>query len=298
MTEQVNKKQSKGIRILYIVVISVLVVIIGIISYLYNQQIDETEQKISEIVKVTEEKAEIKAELSSMYIQYDSLETDNDSLIIIRDEQKDKIKSLLNNINNKKFEIRSYKKEITTMRNIMKSYIFQIDSLNTRNQLLIAENKEVKAKFRNEKKAKEKLQSMADELEEKIEIASTLKAKEINIEILKKRGRMTKSAQRVEKVKVCFLLPENAIAESGSKEIFIRIARPDELVLTESETNLFLFEDKEIVYSAMRIVDYNNLISNDACIFYNNYEELIPGTYNVDIFLDGQIIGESVFTLK
>ncbi|MEA3446364.1 MAG: hypothetical protein U9R19_16735 [Bacteroidota bacterium] len=298
MTEQIEKKPGKSINILYISVIVVLVVVIGIISYLYKTQIDETEIKIAEVVKTTREKAEVKAELSAMYIQYDSVQTDNDSLNFIRNTQKDKIKDLLKNLNNKKFEIHTFKKEIKTMRNIMKSYIVQIDSLNTRNQILIAENKDVKAKFRKEKSAKEKLMTEAQQLEHQIENASVLKAKEIIVEPLKKRGRKTKSAKRVEKIKICFQLPDNTIAQSGDKEIYVRIARPDELVLTESKDKLFLFEGKEIVYSAMRIVEYNNLTVNNACIYYDNYEELIAGTYNVDIFSDGQIIGQSTFILK
>lgn len=298
MAQQDEIRNVKKVKALYLSVIAVLVIVIAIISFLYKKQIDETEVKIAEVIKTTSEKAEIKAELNTMYAQYDSIKTDNDSLIYFREEQKEKIKTLLNSINNKNFEIHTYKKEVNTMRKIMKDYIVQIDSLNTHNQILIAENKEVKEKFRKERNTNEQLQTMAKGLEDKIEIASSLKAKEIVIETLRKRDRETKSAKRVEKIKICFQLPDNAIAPSGDKDIYVRIARPDELVLTESENNLFLFEEKEIVYSAMRVVEYDNLITNDACIFYDNKGELIEGNYSVDIFLDGKLIGESEFSLR
>ncbi|MCF8371768.1 MAG: hypothetical protein K9H64_09095 [Bacteroidales bacterium] len=298
MAQQGEIENGKKIKVLYLSIIAVLIIVIGIISYLYKKQVDETEVKIAEVIKTTQEKAEIKAELNTMYAQYDSIKTDNDSLILFREEQKEKIISLLNSINNKNFEIRTYKKEVNTMRTIMKDYIVQIDSLNTRNQILIAENKEVKEKFKKERNTNEQLQSMAKELEGQIELASSLKAKDIVVETLRKRDRETKSAKRVEKIKICFNLPDNAIAPSGDKTIYVRIARPDELVLTESENNLFLFEEKEIVYSATRVVEYNNMITNDACIFYDNKGELIEGTYAVDIFLDGKLIGESEFTLR
>ena len=298
MEQNTDKAQGGKIKALYLVVIAVLVMVIGVISYLYKKQIDETEVRIAEVIRTTKEKVAIETELNSMYTQYDSLRTDNDSLLLVREEQKERIQSLLSNINNKNFEIRQYKKEVNTMREIMKSYIVQIDSLNTRNQILIAENKEVRAKYRKEQSNRAKLQEMAQELESKIDIAKTLKAKGIVIETLRKRGRTTKLAKRVEKIKILFQLPDNAIATSGDKEVFVRIARPDELVLTKSKDNVFLFEEKEIVYSAMRLVNYDNLKTNEAEIFYSIDELLIPGTYNVDIFLDGKLIGESTFALK
>ena len=59
-------------------------------------------------------------------------------------KQKNKIVQLLSvNASNVQL-IKKYKSEITTMREIMKSYIVQIDSLNTRNKMLVSENTEIK----------------------------------------------------------------------------------------------------------------------------------------------------------
>ena len=70
------------------------------------------------------------------------------------------------------------------------------------------------------------------------------------------------------------------------------------MIIAESEFNLFDFEGKEIVYSAMRVIEYDNTKVNDACIFVDNNESLIPGTYNVDIFTNGKLIGNGSFSLK
>jgi hypothetical protein len=179
----------------------------------------------------------------------------------------------------------------------MKNYVYQIDSLHTSNQILREENAEVRSQFRRIEQIKETLEQEKQNLEEKVTIASTLQAKDFVIEVTRNKGRKTRYAEKVEMISVCFQILENTIAEVGSKDIYMRIARPDELVLTHSEENLFLFEDKEIVYSARRTIEYDRK-SAEICIFYENSSELIPGNYNVDIFAEGKLIGSSVFSLK
>lgn len=295
-TEKIGKDcRSQSLFISIIVILGIGVITFG---YLYYQQIKLTEIQIAEVIETTKAKESVKAELGLLLTQYDSLMTDNDSINYMLEEEQIKIKGLIKNINNNKSKIRSYKKELSTLRDVMRSYIVQIDSLNTKNKFLTAENIEVKLKFKEERKAKKLLEEKAKNLEEKVETASTLSAKLVNIEVLKKRGRKTRIADKVIKIKICFQLPENSIAVSEDKEIFVRIARPDELVMAESEYNLFDFEGKQIVYSAMRVIEYNNISNNDVCIFCDNQESLIPGTYTVDIFSEGKIIGTSTFVLR
>ena len=96
---------------------------------------------------------------------------------------------------------------------------------------------------------------------------------------------------------MCFTLEENAITPAGTKDVYLRIARPDELVLASSENNLFSYQGNTIVYSAIRQVEYQNQ-NVDLCIYWKNDEELIPGQYMVDLFTDGNMIGSTTFVLK
>ena len=66
-----------------------------------------------------------------------------------------------------------------TLRSIMRSYIVQIDSLNTKNQALTAENIEVRTKLRDVEKSHEELSKIKDELSSKVNLASQLSAKDI-----------------------------------------------------------------------------------------------------------------------
>ncbi len=297
-------EENKGITptptcktIFHWIAIVILIAAVAYLYYLLDDQKATTEIKIQEVIKTVTEREQYKAELSLMLVQYDSLKTGNDTMNIKLEEQQLHIKKLITNLNNAKFEKKTLQKEVATLRSVMKNFVYQIDSLNISNENLRAENTEVKAQYRRVKEVKESLEQQKTTLEQQVNIASTLQANQIVVEIEKKRGRKTKFADKVEKINICFQVWENAIATSGQKDFYVRIARPDELVLAHSEENLFNFEGKEIVYSAKRTLNYNNSIM-DACIYYENIEELIPGTYNVDLFTDGKLIGTAAFALK
>jgi hypothetical protein len=101
---------------------------------------------------------------------------------------------------------------------------------------------------------------------------------------------------RVVKLRVCFTLRENPILEPGPKIIYMRVIRPDDIVLT-SGVNLFEYHGEQIVYSASREISYEN-VDVDMCIYWNNDGQLLPGSYKVHLYADGQEIGTSSFGLR
>ena len=128
---------------------------------------------------LTQEKDSLATELRHMAVAYDTLKTNNDSLNAGLAKEKMKIVQLLEiNDSNVKL-LKKYKKEIKTMREIMKSYIIQIDSLNTRNKFLVAENSEIRKEIKQVRNSNSELSKVKEELSSKVEIASVIQAKEI-----------------------------------------------------------------------------------------------------------------------
>jgi len=269
-------------------------IIICVLGWLYLEQKKEAE-KIQQELEM--EKEFLTNDLNDLYAQYDSLKTDNDSMNLKLETEQNKIKKLLAIQASNLEKIRLYKKELKTLREIMKSYIVQIDSLNTKNLALTAENIEVKNILKQTEIANIELSKEKEELTSKVEKASVISAKNIQALPLNKRGKEKNKIEKVKKVKVCFTLRENFITPSGLKDVYIRITRPDKLVLTNSKEDLFEFEDELIVYSAKRQVEYENN-DIDMCIYWDNNGGLIPGTYSIGIFLDGYQIGTTTFDLK
>ena len=279
-----------------VMIVSTIILTLGLVALVvlfYNQK-----SKMVEMEQVlTEEKDSLANELRMMMYGYDTLKTSNDTLSAQISRERTRIQKLLEiNASNAQL-IRKYKAEISTMRDIMKSYIVQIDSLNTRNQALTAENVEIKQQITAVQESNVELEKTRDELTSKVNVASVIQAKDVVAMALNKKRKETDVIKRLDKVRVCFTLRENPIAEAGNKIVDLRVVRPDQLVITPSPENLFEVQGEQLIYSANRAVDYANA-DIEMCIFLDNTGDFIPGTYSVELYLGGEEIGSSEFTLR
>ena len=246
---------------------------------------------------LTEEKDSLTNELKSMVYAYDTLKTNNDTLKAGLIKERERIVQLLSiNASNARL-IKTYKNEISTMREIMKSYIVQIDSLNNRNKILVAENTEIKQQMKQVRNVNTELSKVKEELSDKVEIASVIQAKDVIAAPLNRKRKETSRISLLDKIRVCFTLRENPIAKAGEKEVFMRLIRPDSLVITTSPDNLFEYKRSKIIYSANRTVDYINK-DIEMCIYMDNTGDFIVGTYSVELYLEDNIIGKTTFMLS
>ncbi len=294
------ESQKKKYIGLLIGVSAVLVIILGYLIYIY---FDQKSKMVEMEIVLTAESDSLTVELTGLLYQYDTLKTNNDSLQFEMGIQQDKIKKLLSINTSSAQKIRLYKKELSTLREVMKSYIKQIDSLNTRNIRLIAENKEVKSQLNKTQKSNIELTKIKKELTSKVQLASVLQAKDLLVSTLNSKGKQKSRITKIDVIKVCFILRENPVVSAGNKEIFIRLIRPDDVVLATSADNLFEVKTEEnkdtgqLVYSASRIVEYLNQ-DIEVCLFYKKDAMLIPGTYTVFLYAEGYEIGTSTFLLN
>jgi hypothetical protein len=246
---------------------------------------------------LTQEKDSLANELRLMVFGYDTLKSNNDSLNAHLEKEKERIVRLLSiNASNTQL-IKKYKSEITTMREIMKSYIVQIDSLNSRNKLLVAENTEIHQQITQVQNTNTELSKVKEELSSKVEIASVIQAKNIAAVSLNKKRKETTRINLLDKLRICFTLRENPLAKAGQKEVYMRVIRPDSLVITSSPDNLFEYKNNKIIYSAFRVVDYMNQ-DVEMCIFMDNTGDFIIGNYSVELYLEDNIIGRTNFMLS
>src|SRR5512133_1959369 len=245
---------------------------------------------------LTAEKDSLANELRHMVVAYDTLKTNNDTLNAGLQKQKNKIVQLLSiNASNVQL-IKKYKNEISTMRDIMKSYIVQIDSLNTRNKVLLSENTEIRSQIDEMRNVNTELSQAREKLTWTVELASVVMATNINATSLNKNGKATKRLNYLDKLRVCFLLRANPVASTGTKDVYLRILRPDSLVITNSADNIFEYKGNRVVYSATRPVDYMNE-DIEACIFVDNNGDFVPGNYSVELYMDNNVIGQTTFAL-
>ncbi|HCI54724.1 MAG TPA: hypothetical protein PLN06_04970 [Bacteroidales bacterium] len=291
--EKSNNDSAAKASIFLIFSAIILAIVLAIFIFSYFSQ----KKKMVEMeIVLTQEKDSLANELRKMMYGYDTLKTNNDTLNVQLAKEREKIKRLLEiNASNAQL-IKKYRSEITTLREIMKSYIVQIDSLNTRNKILIAENLDIKQKMNQVEKTKNELEKVKEELSSKVEIASVIKAKDIVAVALNKNRKETTRIDRMDKLRVCFTLRENPIATAGKKTVYLRVIRPDQLVIVISPDNLFDYGSTKMVFTESRDVDYMNQ-DIDMCIFVDNTGDFIPGNYTAELYLEGNLIGTTSFML-
>jgi len=274
---------------LIIIMLSVVLVIVVVIFFVQHNE----NKKILQALNV--EKESIQTELNTMMTNYDSIHTTNETLQVELEGAQTKVKDLLLEVGQVKKvsydEIARYRQEVTTLRDIMKNYIVQVDSLNRRNEKLMAENVQVKEEFAQSESKNVQLEKEKERLQEKVKMAAQLEAVELVAIGINARGKEAESARRAEQIKISFVLSKNVTAPRGNKMIYVRIQKPNQVLFQKSASDLFEFEDLKIPYSAKREVTYegNTLPVN---IFWDNQgAEFMPGEYTIDLFADGNNIG-------
>ena len=249
------------------------------------------------------EKASIENELNTMVSNYDSLKRNNTNLNIQFEGAQTKVKELLAEIEQVKStsfrQISKYRDEMNTLRKIMRDYVIQIDSLNQKNQRLMAENSSVKQEVTEVKTQNQNLEQEKKKLEQTVTLAATLEAVNLRAAGINKKGKEQSKASKIESIKVDFTLSKNLTAKRGAKNIYVRIQRPDQLLLTKSDKDLFKFEGLKIPFSAVREVEYEGT-DLPVSIYWDNAGSpaLIPGSYTIDIFADGNNIGTTNMEVK
>lgn len=286
-------KPKRKLPVFLIILILALCCVIAYLGYTYNNLKKQSEIEKTELER---QRGNLENELKSIYNQYDSLKTENDTMNLKLLAEQQRIEKLLKVNANNVYKIRMYEKELGTIREVLKSYVYQIDSLNQANIALRSENLEVKQKLKQTETEKDELIVQKEELTQVVEKAFVLSAKNVVITPLNKRSKEILKADKVDKIRTCFTIRENAVLPPGNKTIYLRIARPDDVILT-SGVNLFEYQGEQIVFTASREVQYEN-IDVELCLFWTNDGQLTPGAYRVNIYVDGNDIGSITFALK
>lgn len=283
-----------------IIIIIILIIIISGISFFAFRQVQENKE-MAELFAI--EKEEIENEYTTFATQYDELQVqiNNDSLRQKLESEKLKTQRLLEELRqvktNNAAEIKRFEKELKTLRAVLRSYVVQIDSLNRINEALASENKEVKKKYSEATRQINTLSEEKKNLNEKVTLAAQLDATNIVVQSKNKRGKTTEKVKNVKKIAISFTIVKNITAKTGERTLYVRIAKPDNEILTKDVSDTFPYENRDIEYSIKKYIEYTGEEQN-VTVYWDVEEYLPAGNYNVYIFADGTMIGQQSFTLK
>lgn len=289
---------NKRIWIPVSIVVILLLGGIGFLMYSLHQQKQEN--------KAMQELAELdKKEMENEYMQYANqysemkAQISNDSIIAQLTIEQEKTQKLLEELRQVKStdarEIARLKKELATLRTVLRSYVLEIDSLNRLNQNLKDENTRVKGQYDEATKQIEGLSSEKATLTEKVAIAAQLDATGITMTLKDKRGKKTNSVKKCKTIQVGFTVAKNVTAQNGMKTFYVRITSPTGSLLGGGES--FTYENRTLKSSMKKNVEYSGQ-ELSLNLYWDVSQTLIDGAYEVSVFADGNMIGSRSFTFK
>lgn len=281
--------------------ILLLLLLVGGLVYLY-MNLDRQKQENRAMQELAElDKQEMENQYQQFAQQYSEMKTqiNNDSIVAQLTAEQEKTQRLLRELKETKSsdarEITRLKKELATVRAVLRSYVMEIDSLNRLNQNLTAENTRVKGQYEEATRQIESLSTDKASLSEKVAIAAQLDAIGINIQAKDKHGRTTDRVAKAKVLQVNFSLAKNVTAQSGMKNIYVRISSPAGGVLGNAGS--FNYENRSLQASMKKSVEYGGQ-ETPVSMYWDVSQALVSGTYGVSIFADGNMIGSKSITLK
>ena len=295
-----EKKETKEINKMSMLILAVVILVIaGAAYYIFHQQ-----QQMDEMTQSFDLEKEMMADdLNELSLQYEGYKfsVSNDSLVALLTTEQAKVQRLMEELRTVKStnakEIARLKKELATLRKIMRNYVIQIDSLNRANEQLKVEKNEAVKKYRQASTTAASLKREKEKLTERVTLASKLDATGISVTPVNSRGKLAKRIKKMEQFVINFKIAKNVTAPVGEKVVYVRIMKPDDDILVKSRGDVFTFEGKDINYSIKKMIEYEGE-EVPVTMYWNIEEFLSPGTYRVDIFADGNLIGQRSFTLE
>lgn len=297
-----NKKDSK--HVVLVVLIVALVVLLGVSAFL-AWQYQQKKTEVKEIVEIMEfEKEQLADEYEDFAVQFDGYQTTeihNDSLVALLTQEQQRVQDLLEELRITKAtnarRIAELKKELATVREVMVSYVQQIDSLDRANKQLVQENKEVKQQYQVVVREAKQLEKERTQLAEVVSRASMLEISRFEMIPLNKRDRKTTIYNQILKLQFDYTIGRNVTSKPGMKMLYLRITRPDGEVMQKNINDVFKFENKEIAYSVSKEFEYAGEEISGS-LYWLVEEILQTGIYNADFFVDGELIGSFPFEIK
>ena len=287
--QQVDNKAVRGYRIV-IIILAVILVALSVVYFNMHRQ------QQAEYALLEEDRTKIQGDLDSLIVSFDDLQIQNDSITANLEEANKIMEQLKNERRLNYAKIRAYEKEVGTLKTVMQGYLRQIDSLNNINQKLTKENISYRKEISSAKLRAEMAEERAEELNNKVRVGSVIRARAINITPLNAKSKEITRVKGAARLRIECYLAGNELAEPGAKAIYVCVKSPEGYVLSRPDAATFEFEGEQKVFSNVREVEYKG---DDLPVhIFVDGSGFTAGTYHVEIYTEGKLIGEADVALR
>ena len=289
-----EKKANGGLKTVMIAMVAVAAVLAVALVYVLTS-------KNKLVGQLNDEKQDLTEQIQMLQNDYEGLSSDYDSINAQLDSSREEIAQLVERVKKteatNRAKIRQYQKELGTLRTIMKSYIVQIDSLNTLNHKLTAEAASARKEAAASKRLNAELSQQVEDLTGRVTAGAVLKARGVRLEAYNNNDKLTDRSGKVSRLLVTLSLLENELTPKGPVRVYVRVTDPDGNLLTDGRNTSFTIGEETLQATASREVDYRGA-EVEMGIYVNNIPSFRKGVYSVTAYTNQGQIGSAELLLR
>jgi len=295
-----ESKSNKSILFIVLGVVAVLLAVKVFLDYREKQELQAYYETEMETAKAKLD--EINEELQLKIYEIDSLGGDISDLLEAQEQITQERDQLQRTRKANRQLIGKLRRKTDGYEELLREKDKEIKKLLEVNEVLNAENTDLKVDKNKLNKSIVELNEDKVQLEEKVEVASRLKAEEIQVVAVSKSGKERTGVlknRQLDKLKVSFKISENEVAPLEAKEIMIRVIDENDQVIFDVNrgSGSFIIDGKETFYTASQDILFDNS-GQDLTFIYEKGSEYDPGTYKMEVFTDGYLMGAVSFSVK
>ena len=283
----------------------------GYLLWNNNKQEQVQQQQQTQIAKVTDEKGQLQKNFDDALVRLDSLTGTNNRMQTQLNERQTEIGKLKGQIRGILKKEKLTEEEKKKAEALIKELNDKISNLEQEVACLTQENQQLnqdKTQLTQEKdKLTQDLQTtttIKQDLEKKVDIASTLNASNIAITPVKdkKNGqeKMTTNAKKVDKLIISFDV-SNRIAQTGQTDVYVCITGPDGKPISVPSLGSGTFttrDEGDKVFTAKVPVEIEASKTKSVQFAWKQNTPFQKGDYKIEIYHNGFKIGEGTRELK
>lgn len=288
----------------------IIALLLGTNIYLFmnkNKIAEQHQTAVAERDSAVTSRDALSTEYQAAIARLDQLNTTNAQLnneIKDKDGSLQKLREQLQGIMSKQ---RRTEADNAKARQLIAQLNSKVAGYETRIAELEGENRDLTAKNTTLTDEKNQVVSENTGLQQKVKLGAVLHASNIRMDAINLRRNGSKEtgtskARKTDMLRVIFDIDENRIAESGPKEVLLRITGPDGRLLSNAAygSGVTTTEDgQQLSYTLAKQVSLTtNTPVRNVTVDWNQDADYQRGTYAIDIYNSGFRIGGGSVTLK
>ncbi len=302
---ELDKREQNSRKVLVFVIISILLGVNGLLLWQFFDKKSHLEEVSRTLETTSAERDALSAELQRVKAEYEKVNQENSSLQGQLSSKDEEIKNKMSQIrrlldSGDAAQLKVARAELERLKSMNQIYLAQVDSLNTSNKMLSEQNLALNSTLTTEKNKVNTLTEQNLLLSNKVAVASILKTTAVKASGVKYKGNgkevETAKSGSVQKIKTCFTVLENNVANSGNKDLFVRVLSPDGAVMTTS-SETFMVGGQASLYTVRESFEYDNKETN-VCVYWDKGTNYSKGKYTIEIYCEGNQIGNTMLELR